>query len=118
MYLYVAIANCRNTPRSSESTQDEGDTGGQEEEEVTYVLEEFLVSTNLDRHKLNRLSNFFLYQRNSKTTYSPQSKPVSLYFTFRPNWDLFALTEYCREEFEKFTTFLTSKKCQNWPVFG
>ena len=29
-----------------------------------------------------------------------------------------ALTEYCREEFEKFTTFLTSKKCRNWPVFG
>ena len=29
-----------------------------------------------------------------------------------------ALTEYCREEFEKFTTFLTLKKCQNWPVFG
>ena len=28
------------------------------------------------------------------------------------------LTEYCREEFEKFTTFLTSKKCRNWPVFG
>ena len=27
------------------------------------------------------------------------------------------LTEYCREEFEKFTTFLTSKKCQNWSVF-
>ena len=27
------------------------------------------------------------------------------------------LTEYCREEFEKFTAFLTSKKCQNWPVF-
>ena len=28
------------------------------------------------------------------------------------------LTEYCREEFEKFTTFLTPKKCRNWPVFG
>ena len=28
------------------------------------------------------------------------------------------LTEYCREVFEKFTTFLTSKKCRNWPVFG
>ena len=28
------------------------------------------------------------------------------------------LTEYCRGEFEKFTTFLTSKKCRNWPVFG
>ena len=27
------------------------------------------------------------------------------------------LTEYCREEFEKFTTLLTSKKCRNWPVF-
>ena len=29
-----------------------------------------------------------------------------------------ALTEYCREEFEKFTTFLTRKKCRNWSVFG
>ena len=28
------------------------------------------------------------------------------------------LTEYCREEFEKFTTFLTPKKCRNWSVFG
>ena len=27
------------------------------------------------------------------------------------------LTEYCREEFEKFTTFLTSKKCRNWSIF-
>ena len=45
MNLYVAIANCGGTPRSSESTQDEGDTGRQEEEEVPYVLEEFLVST-------------------------------------------------------------------------
>ena len=30
----------------------------------------------------------------------------------------YLLTEYCREEFEKFTTFLTPKKCRNWPVFG
>ena len=28
------------------------------------------------------------------------------------------LTEYCREELAKFTTFLTSKKFRNWPVFG
>ena len=28
------------------------------------------------------------------------------------------LTEYCREEFETFTTFLTLKKCRNWPVSG
>ena len=28
------------------------------------------------------------------------------------------LTEYCREEFKKFTTFLTSKKYRNWLVFG
>ena len=28
------------------------------------------------------------------------------------------LTEYCREEFEKFTTFLTPKKCRDWSVFG
>ena len=28
------------------------------------------------------------------------------------------LTEYCREEFEKFTTLLTPKKCRKWPVFG
>ena len=27
------------------------------------------------------------------------------------------LTEYCREEFAKFSTFLTSKKCRNWSVF-
>ena len=32
--------------------------------------------------------------------------------------DSLPLTEYYREEFEKFTTFLTSKKCQNWPVLG
>ena len=32
-------------------------------------------------------------------------------------YNLAYLTEYCREEFEKFTTFLTSKKCRNWPVF-
>ena len=28
------------------------------------------------------------------------------------------LIEYCREEFVIFTTFLNSKKCRNWPVFG
>ena len=27
------------------------------------------------------------------------------------------LTGYCREEFGKFRTFLTSNKCRNWTVF-
>ena len=40
---------------------------------------------------------------------------ISLFIYCELCW---ALTEYCREEFEKFTTFLTSKKCRNWPVFG
>ena len=30
----------------------------------------------------------------------------------------FPMTNYCREEFAKFRKFLTSKKCQNWTVFG
>ena len=29
----------------------------------------------------------------------------------------FVALTYCREEFGKFGTFLTSKKCRNWTVF-
>ena len=42
---------------------------------------------------------------------------VTIQYTL-PSSELQPLTEYCREEFDKFTTFLTPKKCRNWSVFG
>ena len=44
----------------------------------------------------------FLYQVFQDPRIKPENSPY--------------LTDYCREEFAKFRTFLTSKKCRNWSI--